>query len=238
MFPKLLKAYKEAGYPIHCGNNNCLCGALSQSNGEDAHTGGGVSLTDIAFFIGLSKVFTPSRILAIGNASGYGAFCLAEVFPTSPIDVIDAEIEGSFNKLGSELTVNISQKYYNNQINLQIGFSPEDLRLFRDNRYDFIFIDGWHSNEQQLKDYDGTKQFALNSCVIYLHDVELAKMQDSYEVIKNNKDGFNAYNVDFSTFGCKALVRNNKEVEEWLQLINQSPIIRHQNPEATLSFKK
>ena len=35
--------------------------------------------------------------------------------------------------------------------------------------------------------------------------VELNNMQESYNIIKQNKDGFKLlHNVDFSTFGCKS----------------------------------
>ena len=127
---------------------------LTQNNGQDAHfLGGGISITDVAFFLGLSKIFKPKKILAVGNASGYGSFCLAEIFDCN-IDVIDAEIEGGFNKTGSELTRNISKQYYNNAVRLNIGYCPEDLnRFFMSNKYDFIFLDSLHTNHQQLKDY-------------------------------------------------------------------------------------
>jgi predicted O-methyltransferase YrrM len=236
MFHRLLNAYKEEGFDFHIGNNKCLCAALANS-GQLAHTGGGISISDIAFFFGLKQVVenTIANILVIGNAAGYSSFCIAEIFPTAQIDVIDAEIEGGFNQKGSELTRKISEKHYGGRVHLNIGFSPNDLgKFFGGRKYDLIFIDGKHTNEQRLLDFNGVIPFAADNCVIYLHDVELENMQESYDEIKKNQHMFSFYAVDFTSFGCKALVRNNKKVEEWLFMISKSPIIEHQNPPATI----
>jgi predicted O-methyltransferase YrrM len=235
MFPRLLKAYTEFGYSVHCGNNSCFCATIIDTDGIEAQIGGGISISDIAFFFGLASIYQPGRILAIGNAFGYGSCCLAEIFSKATIDVIDAEVEGEFNKGGSELTRKISSRYYDDRINLQTGSSPDDLgRCFEQCKYDLIFIDGDHTNEQQLKDYYGIQPFANQSCVVYLHDVELMNIQESYETIKNNKDSFKCYNIDFTTFGCKALVRDNEEVESWFKTIDQSPNKDYRNPIPTL----
>ncbi len=53
-----------------------------------------------------------SKINRIYEEFGYSAFCLAEIFQNAIIDVIDAEIEGEDNRLGSELTRQIANKYY------------------------------------------------------------------------------------------------------------------------------
>jgi hypothetical protein len=60
MFHRLLKAYKQEGFEIHIGNNHCLCAALTK-NGNFAHTGGGISLTDVSFFFGLQKIHDPLK---------------------------------------------------------------------------------------------------------------------------------------------------------------------------------
>lgn len=232
MFPKLLNAYKKQGYQFHIGNNNCLCSCLVK-DGVFSHTGGGIGVTDIAFFFALSKIFIPKRILCVGNAAGYGTFVLAEIFDC-PIDVIDAEVEGECNPIGSELTRSISNEFYHNRVQLKIGFCPEDLHLFNFSDYDLIFLDGQHTNEQHIKDYRGLIKVAASSSIMYLHDVDLLQMEDSWQVIKNNDDSFRGYNVDFSAFGCKALVRNLPIVENWLKMIECSPLEEHRNPIATL----
>jgi hypothetical protein len=187
MFHRLLKAYKQEGFEIHIGNNHCLCAALTK-NGNFAHTGGGISLTDVSFFFGLQKIHNAKSILCIGNAAGYGTLCIAEIFDDSEIDVMDAEVEGAFNTVGSELTKKFSEKYYDGRIHFIKGFCPTDLN----------------------------------------------QMEKSWEHIKHNTLGFKGYNVDFTNFGCKALVRGLPIVEEWLSLIDHSPMREFANPVATL----
>ena len=236
MFHKIIKAYKENGIGLHVGNTNTLCASMAK-DGKMMHAGGGMSITDVAFFFGLSKIFTPSRIFCIGNASGYGTLTLAEIF-NCPIDVIDAEIEGEFNATGSELTRKISEQYFDNRITLFSGFSPQDLeKCIGDNKYDLVFIDGLHTNEQQKLDFDGMQPFLKDDCLFYLHDVELTKMQQGFQKLKENNLAYNGYSVDFSTFGCKSMVRGLPIVKEWLELIDESPVEDWRKPKAHLYYK-
>jgi predicted O-methyltransferase YrrM len=229
MFYKLLKAYKELGYKIHIGNNKRF--PVSIGSDRELSTGLGASITDVAFFFGLANIFKPERILCIGNAFGYSTLCIAEIFKGIPIDAIDAECEGSDNQKGSELTRQISQKYYNNQVNLQIGYSPQDLKLFSGQMYDFIFIDAYHDNDHLLADFNGVLPYAKPSCVMYLHDVGLTNMLVAWEQIKDS-NGFKGYNIDFTNFGCKGMVRNLSEVQSWFEFLNASPFPLYQNPPA------
>jgi hypothetical protein len=160
--------------------------------------------------------------------------CIAEIFDDSEIDVMDAELEGAFNTVGSELTKKFSEKYYDGRIRFIKGFCPTDLNLLGEKKYDLIFMDGLHTDEQQLRDLAGLIPFAGAGCVIYLHDVMLLQMEKSWEHIKHNTPGFKGYNVDFTNFGCKALVRGLPIVEEWLSLIDHSPMREFANPVATL----
>lgn len=228
MFLKILNAYKELGYNIHIGNNKRFWTAI---NGFSS--GFGISITDIAFFQGLKTVFLPERILCIGNAFGYSAFCLAEIFPGVPIDCIDAEIEGSDNQLGSQITRTISSRHYNDQVQVKKGFSPQDLSLFSGNKYDFIFIDAMHDNEHLIADFNGVQPFTKESCVIYLHDVGMCSMIPAWNQIKDQY-GFKGYNVDFTNFGCKAQVRGIQTVHDWFQYLDSSPIEEYKNPDARL----
>ena len=234
MFNRIFKAYKDRGVELHIGNSNNLSAHIS-TNGEPLQTGGGISITDVSFFFGLAKEFSPSRIFCIGNASGYSALVLAEIF-SCPIDVIDAEIEGSCNVLGSKLTREISKEVYDNRIQLHTGFSPQNLgNVAGKNKYDFVFIDGMHTNEQQSLDFKGMQPFVKNSTIFYLHDVGLCKMIDGFNKLKLEHTDYVGYDVDYTSFGCKAMVRNLPQVSEWLSFTNQSPINCCKNPMAYLS---
>jgi hypothetical protein len=187
--------------------------------------GGGIGLTDVIFFIGLKNLFAPPAIFVVGNAFGYSAFILAEIFDNAVIDVIDAGSEGSFNARGNEITQRIAEEFYPN-VRLTVGTSPQDLpRAARSSEYGLIVIDGEHSDEAQQRDFAGLLPYAAERSVVYLHDVDLCSMQTSYRSIRElgAQHRFQSFNVDFSYFGCKALVRNLPAVEQWLAAIDRSP---------------
>jgi predicted O-methyltransferase YrrM len=236
MFYKIINAYKENDIDLHVGNNNTLC-ALIAKDGKPLLTGGGISITDIAFFFGLSKIFKPSRIFCIGNASGYGTFVLAEIFDC-PIDAIDSETEGPYNLKGSEITRKISKDHYNNRVKLYSGSSPMDLsQAINENKYDFIFVDGKHTNEQQKLDFDEMQQYTNQSCIFYMHDVAMCNMEDGFKQLKIDNQQYSGYSIDFTTFGCKAMVRELPIVENWLKLLDTSPVDDWKNPKPYVHFK-
>jgi predicted O-methyltransferase YrrM len=238
MFLRLLQAYKTRGLDVHVGNNNLFASGLVK-NGSLLETGGGISIADLAFFVGLRHVFAPARIFVVGNAFGYSAFVLAEIFPDAGIDVIDAGIEGTCNQLGNDVTLAISEEIYKN-VRLTIGTSPQDVpNAARFSAYDLIFIDGQHSNDAQRNDFIGLLPYADAQSVVYLHDVDMCSMQDSYRAIADigARCGFCAYSVDFTHFGCKALVRRIPAVEEWLQYLNASPADTLTRPKAHSSVR-
>lgn len=234
MFLKMLKAYKELGYDIHLGNNLLYAAGISKED-KMLIAGGGISQTDINFFVGLSRLFVPDNIFVIGNSFGYSTCILAELFPNSNIDVIDFGQEGEFNSVGNDITKKICAKYYTN-VQLTQGRSPEELKsAMRYEKYQLVFIDGEHTDRQQLADFFGTLPFAADNCVYYLHDVELWNIQKSFNYIKERSKEFNfsGYNVDFTVFGCKSLVRGYPEIEEWLQFIDKSPVENLNKPFAS-----
>ena len=228
MFYKLLKAYKNHGIDMHIGNSKVMSASMAK-NGEMMHAGGGAGITDLAFFFALNKIFKPSRIFCIGNACGYGTLALAEIFDC-PIDAVDCETEGEFNKKGSELTRLISKEVYDDKVSLFQGYSPQDLEtIIGDKKYDLCFIDGEHTNEQQKLDFDGMQKFMNDSCIFYLHDVEFLKMEEGFMQLETDNKDYNSFSVDFSTFGCKMMIRNLPIVKEWGEFINESPIIEWRN---------
>jgi len=160
-------------------------------------TGGGVTQLEVDYFNQYADEFPNPKIFIVGNAFGFSTFMFSKIFKNASIDVIDAEIEGSENKLGSEITRNIASKN-NLDINLTIGFSPDDTpRARRYERYDIVFIDGLHSNEQLIKDFDGIKNH-LNQekFICFMHDIRLFSMQRAFDhIIDSNKGMYDDYIV-------------------------------------------
>ena len=145
----------------------------------------------------ISNKFKVGAIFVIGNAFGYSTFILSEIFKDAFIDAIDAEIEGAESKLGSDLTKAIAKKYYPN-VRLTIGFSPEDIKKAMNPEvlsYDFVFIDGKHTNRQMSRDFMGVLPYLSQKCVVYFHDVGYCNMFKGFGVIieEGKKQGFDLF---------------------------------------------
>jgi predicted O-methyltransferase YrrM len=194
--------------------------------GRRIKTGLGFHDTDIELFLKISEKLRARSIFIIGNAFGYSTFVLSEIFNDAVVDAIDAEVEGKDNKRGSELTRLIASKYYPN-VRLTIGFSPQDLAkavrpgLMRDlHGYDLVFVDGLHTDKQQLKDFRGMIPYLSNQTVIVFHDVGLANMRDSLKIIQKEARalGFDTFieTAKSTVFGLGVIGRDVDSLERHL----------------------
>ena len=167
------RCYTDLGFEIGIHTDPTIRGIRYL---KDVSSGGAICDSDVELMVSLSELFTPKAIYCVGNAFGYSTITLAHIFPKTPIDVIDAEIEGKDNKLGTRITRTIADKY-GYDVNLFAGFSPEDThKCLRFNTYDLVFIDGYHSNEQLVRDFVGIYAKLSPKCVLILHDVKLSKL--------------------------------------------------------------
>lgn len=160
-------------------------------------TGGGITELEILYFEKYKDVFINPKIFIIGNAFGFSTIAFSQIFKNASIDVIDAEVEGTENKKGSEITKKIAD-FNNLDINLTIGFSPKDTKsAMRFDSYDIVFIDGLHTNEQLILDFDSIKSFLnKNKFICFFHDIKLFKLETSFNYIKdNNKNLYDDYIV-------------------------------------------
>lgn len=127
MLSSVIERYRRLGYRLDLGSPRMLCGSVEDISSEKKLSlGGGISVSDILLFASLSHVFEPNSIFIVGNSFGLSAAVLAELFPRSLIDVIDAECEGSDNRVGSDLTRAMINNRYR-RVQLTIGYSPEDV---------------------------------------------------------------------------------------------------------------
>jgi hypothetical protein len=138
------------------------------------------------------------------------------------VDVIDAEVEGAHNRVGSELTRRIIASDFTN-VQLTVGFSPGDLgNAMRLPKYQFAFIDGLHTNEQMLADFRGVIPYLDESAVVVFHDVAISEMMPAWGQVKAEASsaGFNAYEVAFTQFGATVISRGYPEVEKYLAAVS------------------
>lgn len=223
MLYRTLKSYDKFGYKIDVGKPSRLYSILiDKKNKRSIDASGGITITDAFVFLAMERLIKPYNIFIIGNAFGLSTFFLAELFPNANIDVIEAEIEGFEVKTGSKLTNLINKEFFGN-VNLTIGYSPKDIeKAVNANKYNLVFFDGYHTNEQLLLDFNGMLPYLDENCVLYFHDIAFAKMFEAWEIIKSEgiNRGFIPFNLGFTQMGCTALVRGYLELIDYMSLIS------------------
>jgi predicted O-methyltransferase YrrM len=219
---KVVESYNVRGYQVILGNPDCLPTRLFK-DGRVINASFAVSMSDVQVFKWIADMSPWQHALIIGNSFGFSTFIIAGLCPGCYVDVIDAEVEGSENCLGSELTRKIAESDFPG-VRLTIGFSPNDLhRACRFNNYDFIFIDGLHTNEQLVADFNGIRDLRGESSIVYCHDIGIAKMNSGWSRIKTEMLGRNdeAFDLHFTSFGSTIVVRGNPALKEVMRLICQ-----------------
>lgn len=193
VFLEICELFEKYGYqvrtglnPYHFSCNRDVPFTFLYKNGAPVGTGGGVSVQEVMFFEYLFKGYHPQNIFVVGNAFGWSTVLLALLNPESKVVAIDACIEGDDNEEGLRLTREIARKE-GLDIRVYRGFSPDDVdTVIADSgitSLDFVFIDGFHSNSQLVKDFDVCSALAGRDCVFVLHDVVNFSMHRAYTEI-------------------------------------------------------
>ena len=217
---KVIEAYKACGYEVLLGNPDCLLTKL-RLRGRQINASSAVSLTDIMAFQWIAEFAPWKNALVIGNSFGFSTFVIAALSPGCFVDAIDAEVEGSENQLGSEITREVSRHHFPG-VRLTIGFSPQDLqRACRFDAYDLIFIDGLHTNEQLVTDFKAIQERRSKHSVVYCHDVGMAKMHAGWARIKSQhlKNGDRPFDLHFTSFGSTAVSSGCSDLEAFLERV-------------------
>jgi len=214
----VLEAYRENGYEVLLGNPDCLSTRLERKR-RTVNASFAVSLSDILVFQWIAGMAPWHHALVIGNSFGFSTFVIAALLEGCEVDAIDAEIEGSENGLGSEITRKIIASHYGG-VRLTKGYSPQDLdKACRFENYDFIFIDGMHTNKQLISDYKGIQKRCAKDCVVYCHDVGMAKMQTGWQKIIEELMYPNdeAFELHFTSFGSTLVVSGFPKLKNFLR---------------------
>lgn len=218
MLPNVINAYAKHGYKVDLGSPAKIYSSMIDiKKNRTINCSGGFTVSDAFLFSSISKLIEPLNVLVIGNSFGLSTFMLADVFPNANIDAIDAELENNEPQLGSEITRKIAKSEFTN-VNLTIGFSPEDLpKVANGKTYNFIFVDAMHTNEAILKDYYGIQNMISENCIIYFHDVANCNMFESWGIIKKDAEnkGYNSFEFGFTQMGCTALVKGYANLSEY-----------------------
>jgi predicted O-methyltransferase YrrM len=216
---KVIEAYKKHGYEVIIGHPDSLATQLARDD-RVLSISLGVTLSDILVFQWVAEIAPWRKALVIGNAFGFSTLLLASLCPGCSVDAIDAEIEGAENQKGSELTRVLAKQHFPG-VQLTKGFSPQDLPgATRFDSYDFIFIDGMHTNEQLLKDYRGIRDLRSDTSVVYCHDVGMARMFQAWKQIRTAllAEGDEAFDLHFTSFGATMVVRGIPELSDLMRV--------------------
>lgn len=223
MLPKVLAAYEEAGFHVDLGNPGRVFSTIQDMNRRDTlSVSGGFTPTDALLFIQIAKAFSPAAVFVIGNSFGLSTFVLAELFPNAVVDAIDAEVEGLEGRRGTEISRRIAERHFRN-VQVTVGFSPQDIgRAVRASSYNLVFVDGLHTNEQMILDFDGISPYCGEECVIVFHDVGYAKMISGWtEVLrKAGPMGFEGFSIAYTQLGTCVLARNAPALSSYLKMLS------------------
>jgi predicted O-methyltransferase YrrM len=186
---KLVELYRTQGIEICTGLGAHDFNGLPSApftrfvkNGRNMTGGLGIALQEIYLLENLFADYKPHHVFTIGNSLGWSTLALGLLLPDSRVVAMDAGFdENSLH--GLDLTNSMAV-----QAGLPVravkGVSPQDVPLVIDaeleGRVDFAFIDGLHTNEQIVLDYEAVAAKAAPGAVYLFHDVHLF---DLYEGI-------------------------------------------------------
>jgi len=139
-----------------------------------------IALADVELFLWLRDRLLDAGVVAswsrwpifvLGNGFGYSTLVLAKLFPGAAVDALDAEVDEGVADLGSPLTRYIARRE-GFDVNLHIGFAPAAIpQAARASEYSLVFLDGKHTAEQLVLDFEGILPFLAASAVVVCHDI-------------------------------------------------------------------
>jgi len=187
---KLISLYRNEGFRISTGLNPCHFEnyPLAQftwlvRDGESQTNGLGIAMQEIYFLECLFDGYQPKNIFIIGNSFGWSTLALALLNPEAKLIAIDSGYDKNSLE-GIELTNKLAASGGLNNVTVLKGASPQDVAPIIsenfDEKIDFAFIDGLHTNEQIVLDFDAVKAQAKDGAVYLFHDIYEFDLQDGF----------------------------------------------------------
>lgn len=209
VFLRLSRIYRQAGYDIRINLNPTFFSNWGDSlfcmlykDGKPLSTGGGgISLSELNFLECLRSAADYSSLFVIGNSGGWSTLALSLLWKQAQTVAIDCGLMEASNKLfemldydrhqgdskrdfGIVLTNELARE---NGLNAKavLGMSPQDLaRVISDEcpaPPQLVFVDGGHSNEQLIKDFEGLQDLVDPNCIFVFHDVVNWHMEKGFQ---------------------------------------------------------
>lgn len=195
----LIQLYEKNGYevqsslsPLHFPgfNHAYLPFSYIYLNNKLMCRGGGLAISELMFVNCITSIIEPKNIFIIGNSFGWTTLALGLMCPASRVVAIDIcprpdEAYGIeiTNKLGTQINAEIRAIKAKSPDNV-----PEVIKNNFNDKIDLVLIDGGHTPEQQIADFEACKALADEKCIYFFHDVINFQMVDSFVEIANKND--------------------------------------------------
>ena len=192
LYLQLIDLYKQEGYEIDTGSYHWHFDKLYpleytflhrrlpfpslRQNGAPLSLGQGIAFAELMLITHCAQKQNAKNIFIIGNAFGWSTFALALACPQSQLVVIDNFQEGTQAEIGHRISLRIKEKHKLEHVHLVRATSPEDVKgvaqkYFHNGKSDFVLIDGNHTNEQLLLDFEAIQNITTPQHLVFLHDV-------------------------------------------------------------------
>src|SRR5216683_956673 len=189
---RLTRLYESRGIHISTGLNPCHFGNLPQVNftwfikdGESLTNGLGIAMQEIYFLECLFAALHPRNVFVIGNSAGWSSFALALINPAARVVAIDAGFDRNALE-GLDFTNRVAAEEGLDLRAVQ-AVSPDGIAAVAGAHMtgpiDFAFIDGFHAQDQVVRDFTALRAHAAADCVYLFHDVHQFKLQPGIEEI-------------------------------------------------------
>ncbi len=231
MFPAIVQAYNDEGFVFELGSPAMLWSGLAHRGqwgprarfSTPSYRQIAIGLRDAWFFMLVSEAIKDvntneeNASLVIGNAQGISTMLIAHLMQPAPVDAIDAETSMGSDD-GTALTRRVADKL-GLDVRVTKGFSPQDLdSACRRKKYSLVFVDGEHTNEQIVKDFEGIADRLTDRCVVFFHDVGLRDMDEGWLAVRELAEqmGLRGYDLSATDSGSTLLVRGVDSLETML----------------------
>lgn len=193
---KLVALYRAEGIDICTGLGSHDFGNLPTvpftrfiKDGSSMTEGLGIALQEIYLLENLFDVYRPRSVFIIGNSLGWSTLAMGLLLPQSRIVAMDAGFDAN-SLYGIDLTNRMAAAAGLKNVRAVKGVAPQDVGAVVDaelgGSVDFAFIDGMHTNEQVVLDYEAVARKAMTDAVYLFHDVRMFNLSAGLRRIEDS----------------------------------------------------
>ena len=218
VLPRLLSLYEGRGFTVSTGLNPLHHEGAPLApftwllrDGKPFTNGLGIALQEIYFLECLFAEFHPRSMFAIGNSFGFSTIALALLNPQARVVAIDSGFDQNALE-GIALTRTIAEAA-GLDVAVAVATSPGDVAAtvaaHAAGPPEFAFVDGYHSNEQIVTDFEAVRAAAAPGCTFLFHDVHQFRLHQGLAEVQRRAapDGYRATVLYATTSGMALLHR-------------------------------